>query len=158
MSCDELSQQISSLQRLIDSRLGNHLSGGDPSQNWSKDFLDNYGTRLGQLIRKVVDRKEWEPNLESFLTQYGFLNCYHHTTVVTQNEEQTYQIEHYPMYDFCPDKAIMDMGVVFCQLDCAILKGFNPELAVQMLGHTKIGSCGYWFESKIIKRSSIIGG
>lgn len=128
MSCGELCQKISTLQGFIDRQLRNLFSRGEPGENEIKAFLHEYGTRLGQLIRQAVDKKDWEPNLESFLTHYGHLHSCHHKTVVTQNEEQAFQIEHCPVIDYCPGVTIMHMGKVFCQLDRAVLKGFNPEL------------------------------
>lgn len=107
------------------------------------------GIDLGKAIREYIRLQGLEPNLGSFMANYGQAPSYHRKICITQCGIDKYRIIHCPDAEYCPYSKNIQLGNMLCQLDHAILHGFDPDLEVKVASSMKLGSYSYWFESEI---------
>ncbi|HWQ42603.1 MAG TPA: hypothetical protein VN456_11290 [Desulfosporosinus sp.] len=107
------------------------------------------GVDLGKAIREHVKLQGLELNLGSFMANYGQVPSHYWETCITQCGIDKYRISHCPDADYCPYIKNVQLGNMLCQLDHAILNGFDPDLEVKLASSMKLGSYSFWFESEI---------
>lgn len=146
-----MNERIDYIQNSIDTLLGEFsllVEPGGPVEKVTTS-LDEYGTELGQSIREYLVGQGLVPNLSSLLKSYGCINFCQGKACVTQSGIEQYRITHYTPDDSCLCTKNIQLGNLMCQLDRAVLKGFNPDLMLEIVSSLKIGSESCWFESDI---------
>lgn len=104
---------------------------------------------MGEAIRKGIESQGIEPNLGDFMTKYCIPSFCHYKTCAVQSGNNQSRIIHCPANCYCWMSKEIELGSLLCQLDSAVIKGFNPELEAKIASSMKIGSKDYWFESEI---------
>lgn len=141
-------QKISNLRNTIDRLLQNLETKVEPGVKITAS-LCKCGIDLGKAIKESIELQGLEPSLGSFMTNYGHTPSYHGKTCITQCGIDKYRIVHCPVAEYCPDSKNIQLGNMLCQLDHAILHGFDPDLEAKVASSMKFGSSSYWFESEI---------
>lgn len=143
-----MNQRISDKRNTID-RLLQELESNVELGMEITASLCKCGIDLGKAIREYVKLQGLELNLESFMANYGHVPSDRWKTCITQCGIDKYRISHCPDADYCPYIKNVQMGNMLCQLDHAILNGFDPDLEAKLASSMKLGSCSFWFESEI---------
>ncbi|ADY57042.1 hypothetical protein Sgly_2771 [Syntrophobotulus glycolicus DSM 8271] len=149
-----MNQRIENIQKAIDCLLQEAQKEAGEEQG-KTELLHTYGVKLGRAIRDDMEEQGIEADLKSFLATYGFVRSCQQKNCIIQNGAEQYSIIHCPAADSCSCPKNPKWGNLLCQLDLAVLKGFDSNLDARIAGSLNMGSADYWFESKIILNSSL---
>ncbi|WP_434509604.1 hypothetical protein [Desulfitobacterium sp. AusDCA] len=143
-----MKESLSKLQNSIEHLLVELITDIDYNHAISSS-LQEYGIRMGKAIRKGIESQGIEPNLGDFMERYSTPCFCQYRTCAVQSGSKQFRIVHCPADCCCWMSKRRELGSLLCQLDSAVIKGFNPELEAKIVSSLKIGSKDYWFESEI---------
>lgn len=108
---------------------------------WLKKPLCRFGHTRGKQIRQKVEDLGLETGLDNFL-RFGDFSDVGRSGV-------SYEIRQCSLEEQIQDAYKVELSLILCEMDRAMLCGYNPELAPTHSGCLRLGSNSCHFVSKV---------
>ncbi|MDA8234442.1 MAG: L-2-amino-thiazoline-4-carboxylic acid hydrolase [Clostridia bacterium] len=137
-------------------QLLHHVAGavlnryGNEGREVVREAVYKFGYNQGKQIRGRVEALGLEADLENFLRYNGIYE--QNAFLVERHKDDgllSYEVRHWPLEDQAIDAKKVELGLLLCELDRALLQGYNQHLSIEHSSCIRLGSHSCHFVSKV---------